>query len=90
MYVKDGKKHNHLIWKNKGAYENSFDRLFDFNRDGSLDPAEQGFQLDFITEDIERDNEYDDEKSDDYTCLRQGIIDENNGECLPSGAEVQI
>ncbi len=49
--------------------ENSFDRLFDFNRDGSLDPAEQGFQLDFITEDIERDNEYDDEKSDDYSDL---------------------
>ena len=69
MYVRDGKRHNHLIQKNKGAYENSFDRLFDFNRDGSLDPAEQGFQLDFITEDIERDNEYDDEKSDDYSDL---------------------
>ncbi len=49
--------------------ENSFDRLFDFNRDGSLDPAEQGFQLDFIMEDIERDHEYDDEKSDDYSDL---------------------
>lgn len=31
----------------------SFDNLFDFNRDGILDPAEQAFQLDFLTREME-------------------------------------
>lgn len=33
--------------------ENSFDSLFDMNRDGVLDAAEQAFQLDFLTREIE-------------------------------------
>jgi len=48
---------------------NSFDSLFDFNRDGVLDIGEQGAQLDFIMEDIEGKDDYDDEKSDDYPDL---------------------
>ncbi len=35
--------------------ENSFDRMFDMNRDGVLDPVEQGFQLDFLTRQMEED-----------------------------------
>ena len=31
----------------------SFDNLFDFNRDGILDTAEQAFQLDFLTREME-------------------------------------
>ena len=31
----------------------SFDNLFAFNRDGILDPAEQAFQLDFLTREME-------------------------------------
>ena len=41
----------------------SFDSLFDLNRDGMLDPAEQAFQLDFLTREME-DNaseEYDED-----------------------------
>ena len=33
----------------------SFDSLFDLNRDGLLDPAEQAFQLDFLTREMEGD-----------------------------------
>ena len=33
----------------------SFDSLFDLNRDGMLDPAEQAFQLDFLTREMERE-----------------------------------
>jgi len=33
----------------------SFDSLFDLNRDGMLDPAEQAFQLDFLTREMEGD-----------------------------------
>ena len=39
----------------------SFDGLFDLNRDGVLDPAEQAFQMDFITRDMEEQNNIDDE-----------------------------
>ena len=31
----------------------SFDSLFDLNRDGLLDPAEQSFQLEFLTREME-------------------------------------
>ena len=40
---------------------NSFDGLFDLNRDGALDPAEQAFQMDFITRDMEEQDDIDDE-----------------------------
>ena len=44
---------------------NSFDRMFVLNRDGALDPAEQAFQMDFITRDMEeQDDTYDDEELD--------------------------
>ena len=33
----------------------SFDSLFDLNRDGMLDPAEQAFQIDFLTREMEGD-----------------------------------
>ena len=37
--------------------------MFDLNRDGVLDPAEQGYQLDFITRDM---NEQDDSDDSDF------------------------
>lgn len=41
----------------------SFDSLFDLNRDGMLDPAEQAFQLDFLTREMEGNasEEYDED-----------------------------
>ena len=44
--------------------ENSFDSLFDLNRDGVLDPAEKALQLDFISEQMESDSSKEDE--DDF------------------------
>lgn len=41
--------------------ENSFDSLFDMNRDGVLDPVEQGFQLDFLTRQMEEDDKSDED-----------------------------
>ncbi len=35
--------------------ENSFDSLFDMNRDGVLDSVEHGFQLDFLTRQMDED-----------------------------------
>ena len=43
---------------------NSFDRMFDLNRDGALDPAEQAFQMDFITRDMEEQDDTDDDELD--------------------------
>lgn len=40
----------------------SFDRMFDLNRDGALDPAEQAFQMDFITRDMEEQDDTDDDE----------------------------
>ncbi len=42
----------------------SFDSLFDLNRDGMLDPTEQAFQLDFLTREMEGDSEEHDEDLD--------------------------
>ena len=42
----------------------SFDGLFDLNRDGVLDPAEQAFQLDFIMRDMEEQDDTDEEELD--------------------------
>lgn len=39
--------------------ENSFDSLFDMNRDGVLDPVEQGFQMNFLTLQMEEDDRSD-------------------------------
>ncbi len=44
--------------------ENSFDSLFDMNRDGVLDPVEQGFQLDFLTRQMEEDDRSDDDEDE--------------------------
>lgn len=44
--------------------ENSFDSLFDMNRDGVLDPVEQGFQLDFLTRQMEEENRSDEEEDE--------------------------
>lgn len=44
--------------------ENSFDSLFDMNRDGVLDPGEQGFQLDFLTRQMEEDDRSDDDEDE--------------------------
>lgn len=44
--------------------ENSFDSLFDMNRDGVLDPIEQGFQLDFLTRQMEEENRSDEEEDE--------------------------
>ena len=44
--------------------ENSFDEMFDLNRDGKLDFGEQAFQQDFITRDIESNNGSNDEDDD--------------------------
>lgn len=44
--------------------ENSFDSLFDMNRDGVLDPVEQGFQLDFLTRQMEEDDKSDEDELD--------------------------
>ena len=44
--------------------ENSFDRMFDMNRDGVLDPAEQAFQLNFITGQMEEEERSEDDEFD--------------------------
>ena len=44
--------------------ENSFDSLFDMNRDGVLDPVEQGFQLDFLTRQMEEDDKTDEDEDE--------------------------
>ena len=44
--------------------ENSFDSLFDMNRDGVLDAVEQGFQLDFLTRQMEEENRSDEEEDE--------------------------
>ena len=40
--------------------ENGFDRMFDMDRDGDLDPLEQGMQLEFL----EHDGSFDDDTDD--------------------------
>ena len=40
---------------------NSLDSLFDMNRDGLLDPVEQGFQLDFLARQMGEDDRSDDD-----------------------------
>lgn len=41
-----------------------FDAMFDFNRDGYLDPFEQVMQLDFIEEGMKTDSGSDEEEDD--------------------------
>lgn len=55
--------------------ENSFDSLFDTNRDGVLDPVEQGFQLDFLTRQIEEDRSI--EEEDDLDLDDIELMDED-------------
>ncbi|MCR5801336.1 MAG: hypothetical protein K6G57_03285 [Lachnospiraceae bacterium] len=47
------------------SVKNSFDSMFDMNRDGVLDPAEQAIQLDFITRQMEEDSRSDDDDEDE-------------------------
>ncbi len=54
----------------------SFDRLFDLNHDGALDPAEQAFQMDFITRDMEEQDDTDDEEELDLDDLEDLDPDE--------------
>ena len=49
--------------------ENSFDEMFDLNRDGRLDFAEQAYQQDFLIRDIEDRDSSDDEDDDDLDEL---------------------
>ena len=44
--------------------ENSFDSLFDMHRDGVLDLVEQGFQLDFLTRQMEEDDKTDEDEDE--------------------------
>ena len=51
--------------------ENGFDRMFDMNRDGILDPAEQGLEMEFMATgkfDWEDDlkDDLDDDDDDDW------------------------
>lgn len=56
--------------------DNSFDSLFDMNRDGVLGPVEQGFQLDFITGQMEEDHS-DSEDEDDFDPDDLEFMDED-------------
>ena len=55
--------------------ENSFDSLFDTNRDGVLDPVEQGFQLDFLARQMEEDRSMEAEDELDLDDLE--LMDED-------------
>lgn len=57
--------------------ENSFDSLFDMNRDGVLDPAEQAFHLDFITRQMEEDDRSDDDDEDEIDLDELEFMDED-------------
>ena len=49
--------------------EDGFDRMFDMDHDGNLDPIEQGFQMEFIEKDgdfDENDEEDDFDDDDDW------------------------
>ena len=55
--------------------ENSFDSLFDMNRDGVLDPVEQGFQLDFLTRQMEEEDRSDEDEDElDLDDLEYKVI----------------
>ena len=57
--------------------DNSFDSLFDMNRDGVLDPVEQGFQLDFLTRQMEEDDRSDDDDEDELDLDELEFMDED-------------
>ena len=44
-----------MFWGD-GEVMNSFDRMFDFNRDGNLDPVEQAMQYEFFEESTKEDS----------------------------------
>lgn len=44
--------------------ENSFDALFDLNRDGVLNPLEQGYQLDVISGEFDNEGTEDEDEFD--------------------------
>ena len=44
--------------------DNSFDGLFDLNRDGMLDLAEQTYQLDYLEREMREDDDLDEEDDD--------------------------
>lgn len=51
------------------SVENSFDRLFDLNRDGVLDSVEQAVQLDYISREINGDETASDDEDFDLDDL---------------------
>ncbi len=44
--------------------DNSFDAMFDLNRDGVLDPIEQGYQIDVLSGEYENDGTGDEDELD--------------------------
>lgn len=58
------------------SVENSFDRLFDLNRDGVLDPVEQAVQLDYISREINGDETDSDDEDFDLDDLEDMDDDE--------------
>ena len=52
------------FWERK--VRNSFEGMFDYNRDRKLDTVEEGFMLDFIEEQIRGDEAEDDGFDDDF------------------------
>lgn len=60
---------------------NSFDRMFDLNRDGKLNPVEQGMQFEFLdrlTNDSSgNDSDYDDDDYDDDDYDSDGYDDDD-------------
>ena len=56
--------------------ENAFDSFFDRNGDGVLDPIEQGFELDFLTRQLEEDERVD-KRVDDLDLDDLEFMDED-------------
>lgn len=55
---------------------NSFDRMFDLNRDGVLDPIEQGLQIDFLSDESDEDDKTDETDDLDFDELEELDEDE--------------
>ena len=63
------------------SVENSFDRFFDLNRDGVLDPVEQAVQLDYISREINGDETASDDEDFDLDDFEDDFFWHN----LPHG-----
>lgn len=60
-----------------GKVENSFDALFDLDRDGVLDPVEQGIQFDYIMECMEEEEALSEDDDEDYFEDEDEFLDED-------------